>query len=358
MKMFAKHACNGHPITTSFASPRGVPWGMAASLGASSLGASEAKVPFFVHIHKAGGTSVCSLARRVLNGTAARPSTHWNCNSLELQPAFQLRGFRAVSDLEYTTCPKCCESAASTVRLFKLALVAWEAPIGQRWLPPAALQCHRHFSYGIVLRSPLERIASWLHETLRIRKLDFSPQDLASTCSNGTMHQFLATLSPADISMLDNSMTRALTGLNPHPPAQGGPPARYFLGPAQVRSAHAHLASRALRQFDVVVDIASLNAASFRGWGWHSDERVVWRRPTITGKQSAVGSARTGSLGVDVAMLRADGMPSGMLRHEQMARNATHRVDSLYPLTLWPGLAECLRELNAPDEELYRAWRT
>jgi len=306
----------------------------------------DPKIPFFVHMHKAGGTSVCSIARQLLNGTGTAPSKHWNCNSLELIPVFPSRALANDS-----FCPSCCARAAAIARERHLGLAVWESPVGMKWLPPTALKCSEFFSYGILMRSPLARIASWMHELLRARKLEFLPAAMASACASGSVAAFLSTLSPSAVAMLDNGLIRTLLGLSTQRDVR---PTAYYLGAGEVADSHRRRAAEMLTRFDIVIDLASLSPASFGKWGWQlADTATVWRRPTISGQQSSSGSARTGAQGAHVAIIRSDGMPAGMAPHPgaHSVANASirHSLDPLYPLDLWPPLITCLSALNAPD---------
>ena len=105
-------------------------------------------VPFFLHMHKAGGSSVCKMAR-LMNHSVSQPPQNWNCNDRRLEAAF-LRN---------------CSHGQRYVERAGRTFVAWESPMPSLPLASAVLRCPG-FSYGTVLRDPLHRVASWLREAM------------------------------------------------------------------------------------------------------------------------------------------------------------------------------------------------
>ena len=227
-----------------------------ASAGAVSTRVVGRGRIFFVHLHKAAGTSTCKLA-----STRMRVSrTHPNCNS-----------YFGVECLPHASF---CASLASYCDDHNQDFVAWEIPYSSLPLVPEVhLRCPG-FYYGTVYRHPIIRLASWFRASASGPGANSSSADdapalhtLRAACHDEAAFRRL-TASQQD--SVDNAWTRGLTGRTAAAEGSGrarqGGIATAF---GQVGRQHAQQAFDLLTQvFTVVADADTLVSDSFVGWGW------------------------------------------------------------------------------------------
>lgn len=219
-------------------------------------------VPFFLHMHKAGGSSVCKMAR-LMNHSVSQPPQNWNCNDRRLEAAF-LRN---------------CSHGQRYVERAGRTFVAWESPMPSLPLASAVLRCPG-FSYGTVLRDPLHRVASWLREAMWVTGVQADGERvrrevelLACSRTSGAPPTINLTLvPPLWQDMLDNGYTRALTALTSDVQCRRlmrCPAVATRLPFGGVRLEHRRSALRLLADhFDIVSPLENLSMAAFAAWGW------------------------------------------------------------------------------------------
>uniref|UniRef100_A0A7S3NIZ3 Heparan-sulfate 6-O-sulfotransferase n=1 Tax=Aureoumbra lagunensis TaxID=44058 RepID=A0A7S3NIZ3_9STRA len=111
---------------------------------------SEGRRIYFLHLHKAGGTTVCHVAR-VANGLVAPKR---NCNLPGDGPRTLDKGLSGHANLEWDT--QVCERRAQAYDEWGLNFHAVE-----RWLDVNLLRnCRSHFFFATVIREPVSRFVS------------------------------------------------------------------------------------------------------------------------------------------------------------------------------------------------------
>lgn len=204
----------------------------------------NARLPYFVHFHKAGGTTLCHLAR-VLNGLT---SPQRNCNLPGDGPRTLYEPLR--KEYGEANAGLTCDERDRYLRKHKYQFMAIE-----RWLDADALAavCTPLFFYVTVVRDPVRRIESHC----RYERID--PAKALSWLAATTLP---TSADPSKVQLgtaaVDNFYTRSLLGRD------------VFHAPAGALT-HAHLARAAavLARFDVVLILEELDA------GWPQLERLA-----------------------------------------------------------------------------------
>jgi len=144
--------------------------------------------PYFLHLHKAGGTTVCHLARSV-NGMNAPIR---NCDLPGDSPHHLEEGLAGDGNIGLS-----CEARANYLRQNCIQFFAVE-----RWLD--ASMCPDRFLYMTVLREPVSRIESqcrynhiqpadairWLTKTTCLKKCNGKDEDTRVTASTAVVDNF------------------------------------------------------------------------------------------------------------------------------------------------------------------------
>ena len=237
------------------------------------------RIPFFVHVSKAGGSTVCRMARKA--GLRVPPvSPPWaNCNSKAVTETWMREKPRL-----HECKTNFCSLAHRTLLLENVNFLAWELPGISPPFEAQLMLCPRLFRYGIVLREPLARIASSVRYTREVLKR-ITPWPVESLESlrvenrtipwtanlawrqNGAARNY--TLSKVEVADLDNVYVRALTGTTRGP---------HWVPLGQLGEGMLERAKHVLESFELVVtleDLASPKTLQDMHEVFHFEEHVT-----------------------------------------------------------------------------------
>ena len=236
-----------------------------AAVGARAFPATDARLPYFLHLHKAGGTTVCHVARMSNKLRAAKR----NCNMAGDGPRTLLDGVAGYANGQLDgDCAGRKRWAAKTAVDF----VAVE-----RWLDAGtALRCRRDFFFVTVLRDPIKRIVSHC----RFERIP-SARALGWLSAPSFDRDMLVREGTA---VVDNFYVRSLLGADVYA----------GVGPGGVTARHAAAAMDALAAFDAVLILETLDASFqqlFRRLGWCEPPRDEMRQSFGKGDESIVFDA-------------------------------------------------------------------
>jgi hypothetical protein len=213
-----------------------------------------------------------------------------------------------------------CLLASEALRRYRIRFVAWELPLMQDFVP--GMLCVRYFSYAIVLREPLARIASWIRFDRFLDNHQMKPRELPHLLNQQLNSSAASASTPArwklkknEIANFDNVYIRSLLG-------RTGTYSKRWKDFGQVSPAALDSAKRMLMHFRLVLVLEDLSEP-------HSISLL--QQFGLKAPASGVVS-RNVNLNVDRAQ-----------------RNTYH------PLS--PAAVEMLRTLNQPDMKLYSAAR-
>ena len=225
----------------------------------------DGRLPYFLHLHKAGGTTVCHVARMSNKLRAAKR----NCNMAGDGPRTLLDGVAGYANGQLDgDCAGRKRWAAKTAVDF----VAVE-----RWLDAGtALKCRRDFFFVTVLRDPIKRIVSHC----RFERIP-SARALGWLSAPSFDRDMLVREGTA---VVDNFYVRSLLGADVYA----------GVGPGGVTARHAAAAMDALAAFDAVLILETLDASFqqlFRRLGWCEPPRDEMRQSFGKGDESIVFDA-------------------------------------------------------------------
>jgi hypothetical protein len=209
-------AVTAAPCTSAALWPR-----QAAPSNCCELTGSCKRIPFLLHVQKAGGSTMCAIAHHS-NRRVPPVSPPWsNCNS------------RQVAELWHTLPRTCtlhrhdafCLLAHEALRAEGTDLISWELPLQP--FDARAMLCPRFFRYVLVLREPITRIASWLRFSNYERRNNISINARISELRRQETPRMFGTVSEVSvahrmgdfrhqISQFDNLFVRSLIGATGH----------------------------------------------------------------------------------------------------------------------------------------------
>lgn len=222
----------------------------ASELGSTTRQRNDRPV-VFLHLHKAGGTTICDLAKQ--NGeTLDEVQPHENC-------AIKGDGNWLDKNGIYAGYSRSCAARAEEARTHSFMAI-------ERWMD--AEMCDDLAQYAVVLRDPIDRLISntlfeqkvmhWATDTASILEM-IAPN--ASVHLSGDRADHPSEMISQGTAAYDNFLVRTLAG-----------PEAFALPAGQLTRAHLDEAKRRLARFDVVMVLERLDEqgpaqlSHFLGW--------------------------------------------------------------------------------------------